>query len=76
MDSQDGLDQPIHPFMVVFNFTKKKENIISRQHLKLENYISNQPIQCSIMSLNLLTHNVVNANYAIMIIQSFTNIGY
>jgi hypothetical protein len=74
MDSQDGLDQPIHPFMVVFNFTKKK-NIISHQHLKLENYISNQPIQCSIMSLNLLTHNVVNANYAIMIIQSFINIG-
>jgi hypothetical protein len=74
MDSQDGLDQAIHPFMVVFNFTKKK-NTISRQHLKLENYISNQPIQCSIMSLNLLTHNVVNANYALMIIQSFTNIG-
>jgi len=36
MDSQDGLDQPTHLSMVVFNFTKKRKyNIMSTNYYKM-----------------------------------------
>jgi hypothetical protein len=77
MDSQDGLDQTVHPTLVVFNFTS---NYSTKEHnttstFKIEKI--HMRLTCSMFShvCGARTHNALNTNNSPLIVQSLIDIG-